>query len=89
MKTNWYIGPEKTVFRIQNTLVVLCNVLQAVPLFGIILDVVALEFDELIEAESAQCLSLPGILPANPSEILLLLIHGNREKFLHKLTGAG
>ena len=35
-------------------------------LFGIVLDVVALQLDELIEAEFAQSLSLSGVFPANP-----------------------
>jgi hypothetical protein len=39
-------------------------------LFGVVLDVVALELDELVEAKLAQRLSLARVLPADPREIL-------------------
>jgi hypothetical protein len=39
-------------------------------LFGVVLDVVALELDELVETKFAQRLSLARILPADPREIL-------------------
>jgi hypothetical protein len=39
-------------------------------LFWIVLDVVALELDELIEAEPAQRLSFTRILPSDPRQIL-------------------
>lgn len=43
-------------------------------LFGVVLDVVALELNKLVEAKLAQRLSLTRILPANPREILRMLV---------------
>jgi hypothetical protein len=43
-------------------------------LFWVVLDVVALEFDELIEAELAESLSFTGILPSYPCKILCVSV---------------
>jgi hypothetical protein len=43
-------------------------------LFGVVLDVVALEFDKLIEAELAKRLSFARILPSYPCKILCVSV---------------
>lgn len=57
-------------------------------LFGVVLDVIALELDELVEAEFAQRLSLARVLPADPREILhnSVRFRGQDDS---ELTGAG
>jgi hypothetical protein len=50
------------------------NLLLGIHLFGVILDVVALELNELIESESAQRLSSSRVLPSNPRQILFLSV---------------
>lgn len=57
-------------------------------LFWVVLDVVALELDELVEAELAQRLSFTGVLPANPRKILSVLV-SKYYRDLMTLTGAG
>ena len=42
-------------------------------LFRIVLDVVALELDELVEPKFAQSLSSSRVLPSNPRQILFLI----------------
>ena len=59
-------------------------------LFGVILDVVALELDELFESESAQCDSTTRVLPTGPSEILRRIIISKMDKsweYLRNLRG--
>ena len=43
-------------------------------LFGVILDVIALELDELIESEPTQRLTLSRVLPSDPGQVLSSLV---------------
>lgn len=54
-------------------------------LFGVILDVVALELDELFESESAQCDSTTRVLPTGPSEILRRIIISKMNNMMRHL----
>ena len=44
---------------------------------GIIFHMEAFQFDELVEAESTEGLSLARVLPACPGEVLLQLVSGH------------
>ena len=50
-----------------------CTLMQC-RLFWVVLDVVALEFDKLIEAELAKRLSFARILPSYPCKILCVSV---------------
>ena len=63
-------------------------VLMQCHLFRVVLDVIALELDELVEAKFAQCLSLSRVLPANPCKILSMLAKKCNHHLVN-LTGAG
>lgn len=57
-------------------------------LFRVVLDVVALELDELVEAKFAERLPLARVLPADPREILHMSVRV-RGYDDSRLTGAG
>ena len=64
------------------------QVLMQYRLFWVVLDVIALEFDELVETKLAESLSFAGILPSNPCEILCVSAESINSKS-REPTGAG